>query len=240
MIKVYRTEPGPESLKDKGDRWEKDLLTQLQQDFYDKCYICGKRLDADGEVEHLLPVLGTQHPERKHQWRNLFWSCRHCNGIKSTRTGILDCCTSDPETFIRQKGDGTGKEGFQVEVEPLVPNHLEAEATANLIKECYCATNTAMRELICEKKRERLKDRIDTIDGALLTYVEMRDNNEDLTVQREILQGMVQLDREYAGFVRTEVRDYLDYCPELAVLLAITDEKKQSVDAGYDRTEVSV
>lgn len=240
MIRVYRTEPEPESLKDKGNRWEKDLLTRLQQDFHDKCYICGKRLDADGEVEHLLPVLGTQHPERKYQWSNLFWSCGHCNGIKSTRTGILDCCTYDPETYLRQKGDGTGEDGFQVEVEPLVPNHLEAEATAKLIKECYSATNTAMRELICEKKREKLKDRIDTIDGALLTYVEMRDNNEDLTVQREILQGMVQLDREYAGFVRTEVRDYLDYCPELAILLAITDEKKQSVDAGYDRTEVSV
>lgn len=240
MIKVYRTEPAPESLKNKGDRWEKDLLMRLQQDFHDKCYICGRRLDADGEVEHLLPVLGTQHPERKYQWRNLFWSCRHCNGIKATRSHILDCCTSNPETYIRQKGDGNGADGFEVAVEPLIPNHVEAAATAQLIKDCYSATNTAMRELICEKKREKLKEYIDTIDGALLDYVEMKDNNEDLTVQRKILQGLVQLDREYAGFVRTEVRDYLDCCPELAPLLTIADEQIQLEDAEHNRAEVAV
>ena len=240
MIKVFRTEPAPESLKDKGERWEKDLLIRLQRDFHDKCYICGKRLDADGEVEHLQPVLGKKHPERKHQWSNLFWSCGHCNGIKSTRANILNCCSLDPETYIRQKGDGTGEEGFQVEVEALNPDHPQAAATAKLIEDCYSSTTTPMRELICEKKREKLKECIDTIDGVLLDYVEMRDNNEDLTVQREILRGMVRLDREYAGFVRTEVRDYLDCCPELASILAIENEDAHTENEEHNRTEVSV
>lgn len=230
MIKNKRTKTPPPSLARRGAEWEDDLYDKLEHDFFDKCYICGKPIETDGEVEHLLPVLGNKHPERKYDWDNLFWSCRHCNGIKSNRVRIMDCCKKDPEKLIRQKGSGKDRKNFTVKVTAIDPQNDEAKATAKLISDCYTSERPARRRRNCEKKRISLKDKIDTIDGVLLEYIDMRIANKDVSAQLEILRGMVQLDQPYAGFVRTEVRDCLDCCPELEILLEIDKNSKHVVN----------
>lgn len=88
MIKIERSFPAPASLeieskKVSGSYSKPDVIKQLRQDFYDKCYICELKNLQDPQVEHLLPHKNGKFPNRKFDWNNLFWSCRHCNEIKN-------------------------------------------------------------------------------------------------------------------------------------------------------------
>ncbi len=70
MIKIERSFPAPASLKTEskkvsGSYSKPDVIKQLRQDFYDKCYICELKNLQDPQVEHLLPHKNGKFPERK-------------------------------------------------------------------------------------------------------------------------------------------------------------------------------
>lgn len=88
MVKVERSFPAPVSLaleaqKANGSYSKPDVVKQLKEDFHNKCYICELSDLQDAQVEHLLPHLDGKYPERKFDWNNLFWSCGHCNNVKT-------------------------------------------------------------------------------------------------------------------------------------------------------------
>jgi len=67
----------------------------LQKDFQNKCYICEDKDITNLNIEHFVPKsLGVDY---KFDWKNLFYSCRHCNSIKSddfntkSENEILNC-----------------------------------------------------------------------------------------------------------------------------------------------------
>ena len=80
----------------------------LKEIFHGKCYICENKAVTSYQIEHLVPHRGDK--TLKYDWKNLFWSCAHCNNIKSDKyEPILDCtkepvekcpyCGSDKVTF---------------------------------------------------------------------------------------------------------------------------------------------
>ena len=108
MVKVERTLPAPASLltesrKDNGNYALIDVVQQLRQDFHDKCYVCEMKNLQDPQIEHLLPHKNGKYKEREFDWKNLFWSCGHCNSVKNQKKyegRILDCCEVDPEKAL--------------------------------------------------------------------------------------------------------------------------------------------
>ena len=108
MVKIKRALTPPASLsvesqKSYGSYSERDVVRQLKEDSHDKCYICELKYLSDPEVEHLKPHYNRKRKELVLDWTNLFYSCRHCNLIKSALKyddKILDCCVVDPEEVM--------------------------------------------------------------------------------------------------------------------------------------------
>lgn len=256
MIRIKRTQPPPTSLAHqktlKSGKYNcDDVKNQLHHDFHGKCYICESLL-LDREVEHLLPHHDAKFPERenfadeeeyniaviywnrKFEWRNLFPACRHCNGLKGKQErNIIDCCKSNPERVIRQKMNAA-----RVFVTPNNPDDPYENETAALIQDCFMTTGS--QHLDADARKRRLKIAISVINRELEKYQDMKANGDDVAIQLEFLRQLVQADQEYAGFVRTEVRDCLDACPELSPLVAFDSEKAEIEKENHIRTEVSV
>jgi len=57
-----------------------EIVERLEDDFKNKCYICGEKEPKDINVEHFVAHEGNQG--LKLDWNNLFLSCTHCKNIK--------------------------------------------------------------------------------------------------------------------------------------------------------------
>ena len=95
MLFFEKSQPAPaclkiEKKKANGDYKCGDVLPRLKKDFKNKCYICEQKEPTSINVEHFIPHKGDS--ELKFSWDNLFWSCAHCNNIKSDKyNNILNC-----------------------------------------------------------------------------------------------------------------------------------------------------
>lgn len=84
-----------------------DVITQLKNDFFEKCYLCEAKLcDNEITIDHFMAHLGDTN--KKFNWANLFLCCRHCNNIKDSvynnsrakdNTNILDCTNSEDKVY---------------------------------------------------------------------------------------------------------------------------------------------
>ncbi|MCZ8089982.1 MAG: hypothetical protein O9282_04480 [Flavobacterium sp.] len=85
MINIAKSNNVPACLAQTSDH--KCCIEQVQEEFFHKCYICENKNLTDIETEHFNP-----DPTLRLDWNNLFYSCGHCNGIKSNKyTGMLNC-----------------------------------------------------------------------------------------------------------------------------------------------------
>lgn len=85
MINIAKSNNVPVCLIETKDH--KCCIEQVQQEFFHKCYICENKNLTDIETEHFNP-----NPAHRLDWYNLFYSCGHCNGIKSNKyQGMLNC-----------------------------------------------------------------------------------------------------------------------------------------------------
>lgn len=111
MFNATKTQPAPASLSARKQYDAADVIAQLRHDFYDKCYLCGDKINKDLRVEHFAPHLDGKYPDRKFDWNNLFLSCDHCNSIKSNSynhngKSIINPVTQKPEALIGHKVTG--------------------------------------------------------------------------------------------------------------------------------------
>lgn len=182
---------------------------QLKHDFHDKCYICGIKPVQDPEVEHLLPHKNGRFPERKFDWQNLFFSCRHCNSVKSQAKydeSVLDCCKRDPEMLI----DFMLK-GNSVSVNAKDDSDIEAVVTAELVNEVFNKMNTGMRIHKCQLRVDELLKEM----NALLDTLEKYQNNNHSTIIQRTLRGLLDRKSPFAEFKRYYIRVHPDMYPEL-------------------------
>lgn len=96
MMYFEKSQPAPACLaleKEKayGDYKCGDVLSRIQSDFRNKCYICESKEPVTINVEHFVPHEGDK--ALKFSWDNLFWACGHCNNIKSNRFKDIINCT---------------------------------------------------------------------------------------------------------------------------------------------------
>lgn len=216
MVKIKRSFPAPESLsieskKATGSYEKPDVVSRLQKDFYNKCYICELKDLQDPQVEHLLPHKNGRYIERKFDWNNLFWSCGHCNNIKNQQKydeGIIDCCRSDPEMrLIFQQKDGN------VAIYPKDPCDEEASKTADLIFEVFNLTNTGMRTYKSAMRYEELTKEMNLLYDNLQSY---RKNPGSRYVHRK-LKALLRRESAFAAFKRGYVRAHSKEFSELQI-----------------------
>lgn len=92
MINIVKSNDIPICLEQTKDH--KCCVEQVQKEFYHKCYICENKDFISIQTEHFDP-----NPALRLEWKNLFYSCGHCNGIKSNKyIGMLNC--TDFSTII--------------------------------------------------------------------------------------------------------------------------------------------
>lgn len=71
------------------------VYEQLKKDFYEKCYLCEDNEITTINIEHFEPHEGDLY--KKFEWKNLFYSCGHCNNIKSNKFFPLLDCTNESD-----------------------------------------------------------------------------------------------------------------------------------------------
>lgn len=100
MIQQKKSVVPPASLA-RGVKYnEDDVCQQLYEDHHGKCYLCEQPVGNLYEVEHLRSR--KFHPERTHDWNNLFLACTACNRKKGSRFDNLPDPLSTPlEEYIR-------------------------------------------------------------------------------------------------------------------------------------------
>ena len=212
MIRVHRSYPAPASLAEEekkayGSYNKPDVIKQLRNDFYDKCYICEIKPVTDPEVEHRLPHKNNTISGRKFDWGNLYWSCRHCNSVKNKAKyddGILDCCTCDPEEFLAHDIRNS-----IVYVNAIDSSNQEAVLTAELICESFNQKNSGIRIAACETRVDALKKEMSKLYTALARYKAKPESK----LNRKNLQVLLRREGAFAAFKRFYVKSHLkDYC----------------------------
>lgn len=213
MVKVERSYPSPPSLevekqKTNGRYSQKDVVNQLRNDFWDKCYLCEMKNLQDPEVEHLIPHKGIDL-ELKFDWNNLFLSCGHCNNVKNARkydSGIINCCNVDPESVLTFR-----YENGNVIINTKEKTDIIVANTAQLLDEIYNKTNTGLRVIKCQVRVNQLSSEMNELYKMLFEYEKQPD---DSLIRRKI-GVMLSRKSAFAAFKRQYVRDNIRLYPNL-------------------------
>lgn len=108
MIRVRKNSNVPSSLSKTSAYNGTDVLQQLENDHYKKCYLCERILCTEYQVEHHKSQ--ENHPQLRQDWNNLFWACGYCNGKKGNHfDNLLDPTTVNIEDEIMQVVDFSQK-----------------------------------------------------------------------------------------------------------------------------------
>jgi hypothetical protein len=84
MINIRKSDAIPVCLAQTKDHT--CCIEQIQKEFFHKCYLCENNNLTKIETDHFNP-----DKSLRLDWKNLFYSCGHCNGIKSNKfIGILN------------------------------------------------------------------------------------------------------------------------------------------------------
>ncbi len=101
MINIEKSQPAPDCLevekkKKNGTYRCEDTYKRIASDFFGKCYLCEYDKPSGINIEHFKPHYQGKNKDRKFDWNNLFFSCSHCNGIKtSSEIELLNCINPD-------------------------------------------------------------------------------------------------------------------------------------------------
>lgn len=179
MLFFKKSMPHPECLtieknKANGDYKCGDVLERLKNDFKNKCYLCECKEPKSINVEHFKPHKGNK--ELKFSWSNLFWSCAHCNNIKSDKyDNILNCIDKDENIENKLKYILNPFPFEQVEIEQI-DNSKKTEHTKKLLLEIYNGT-TPLKIIESANLRNSLLEEIKSFQDNLMDY--FKDTNDD-------------------------------------------------------------
>lgn len=214
MVKIERTYPPPASLcpengKPPTSYKKADVLEQLKKDFYGKCYLCNMGKVPDPQVEHLRAQ--TDDISLKFDWDNLFYSCSHCNLMKtkSDYKLILDCCKEDPEEFLV----------FSLkENDIFVESNSERQDilnTAKLLMAVYTNNDTPTRSIAIQVRLQMLQEEMNLFHRVLSKYRK----NPQLPRHKKVLSELLHRKSQFAAFKRAFMRRHLKSYQELEEFL---------------------
>lgn len=172
MLYFEKSQPAPECLEQEkrkaaGDYKCGEVLERIKDDFYNKCYICEDSHPHSINVEHFRPHKGDV--DLKFSWDNLFWSCAHCNNLKSDNfDDILDCTNRHDDIENKIRYDFKPFPFEKVKITPLntSPNVVN---TATLIESVFNGT-TKLKTIEASNIRDKLLKEIKEFQEYLLDY----------------------------------------------------------------------
>lgn len=209
MIYYTKSYPPPkcleiERMKASGNYSAGDVLERLRNDFKNKCYICGEKSPVSINVEHFRPH--KDNKDLKFDWKNLFWSCQHCNYTKSDKfTNILNCTDidSDIEMRIKTKMNPYPKEKVTIEPQDELPETIE---TADLLNAVFNGT-TVHKKLESNNLREKINTELGQFRDQIIIYYNEAYSHEDREKALREIRMHLNSGSSFTEFKRWIVRD---------------------------------
>lgn len=191
-----------------------EVNAALVEMFYGKCYICENKESTSCQIEHLVPH--RENIDLKYDWNNLFWSCAHCNNIKSDKyEPILDCTSQDIDKLIAFRKSGYFGIEEQLEFEMLSDSEA-VKNTVNLLYDVYYGT-TPQKKIEAKVIRKKLRNELHKFKEFVREYQEAEgEEKEDLLIW---IKKELKTSSAFTAFKRWLIRDNKEYYPDLAELL---------------------
>lgn len=160
----------------------------LKEMFHGKCYICENKAITSYQIEHLIPH--RENKELKYDWENLFWSCAHCNNIKSDKyEPILDCTKEKVERLIAFRKKGYFGTDETLEFVSLVEDSEAVKNTVSLLKDAYYGT-TPQKKIEARIIRKTLRKELAEFKEYVREYQEAEDEEEkedaEILIRKEL------------------------------------------------------
>ncbi len=208
MLFFEKSQPAPvclahEQTKASGDYKCGDVLTRLQADFKNKCYICEAQPTAIN-VEHFRPHKGDRH--LMFDWNNLYWAGVHCNNTKLAEyTNILDCTNPNDriEERIRYFCESFPKEIITVEVLDDNPRTI---ATGELILAVLNGV-TPLKRLESANLRSQILEEVSNFLEKIDNYRRSVDESQEKAYLLRKIKAHLQADSPFTSFKRWIIRD---------------------------------
>lgn len=144
-----------------------DVLLAIKDDFKNKCYLCEWKQPTSINVEHFIPHKGNKN--LKFDWKNLFWSCYHCNITKSDKfTNILNCTifSDKVDKKIKYKINTFPFGNVEIEIVEISPKVTE---TVKLLNAVYNGS-TPLKNIESENLRDAIREEIDRFRTSLIKF----------------------------------------------------------------------
>lgn len=189
MIRVRKNITAPKSLSTTKKYDGEDVLRQLEEDHYKKCYLCERHLTTDFEVEHFKSQ--DNNSDLRQNWNNLFWSCTYCNPKKGNRfDDILNPTKVNIEDEIRQTiAFGEKKACF----EPIKETE-EHRNTCKLLLNIHNGTGR-LRTKKEENFFEYMVGKMNNFYSLINQYL-----NNPTDYNCNLVKEKLQIDKEFLGF----------------------------------------
>jgi hypothetical protein len=209
MVYFEKTQPAPlfldiEKAKANGDYKCSNVLDAIKIDFKNKCYICENKEPITINVEHFRPHKGNK--DLKFDWNNLFWSCGHCNNIKSDDYIDLINCTDLAENIENR---------VKIYIRPFPKEKVIIEAidhnpstitTANLLNAVYNGT-TKLKTIESSNLRNSILAEIKDFQKYLFLYFEDGYTEEDKNLFLAHIKKHLSKSSNFTAFKRTIIRE---------------------------------
>lgn len=200
---------GIERLKPTGGNYREPTIIQaIKDDFFDKCYICESKGLTSINIEHFAPHRDIDMI-RKYNWSNLFWSCSHCNTIKSSNyDGQLLNCTireHNVDTIIKYELNNVANRNEDKIVISSTNNDIKTLNTVELLNKVYKGT-TDLNKHHSSAIRNKIFDEIFTFKASLDKYI-MMDDDYELEVHLTYIKRGLSNKSPYSAFKRSIIRN---------------------------------
>lgn len=207
MIRVRKCGTIPRSLEETAAYGNEDVVRQLAEDQYGKCYICERHLAADFEIEHLRG----RSSELSRRWDNLFLACNYCNKKKSNRYhNILNPLSVNVEEEITQEIDYLGK----LAVFTCTHGSPEHDETVKLLDLIFNGTRKGLRTYREERFFEYAMSVINRFYNLVTEYLFSSDAQSEILIREELMP-----DKEFLGFkfhiVKSSPVLYKAFCQDM-------------------------
>lgn len=229
MVYFNKTYPEPTSLSVenkkglRGDYKKADVTDQLKKDFHDKCYICESKHITAINVEHFEPH-EKKDMIKRFNWSNLFWSCSHCNGIKSNiYKNLLNCTVKEDKVDERIKYDTNFKASSPKDkvVIEAISNDTQTLITVELLQLVYKGDSTVgtpknvtdLREHQAGALRQKLFDELLKFKNHIDAYYVTDDEDTKQDRLSAIIRDLSNHSK-FTAFKRYIVRNDPDYLSE--------------------------
>ena len=182
-----------------------EVITALQETFHNKCYLCENKNATEWEIEHLVPHKGNL--DLKFNWKNLFWSCGHCNHIKGNKfTPILDCTKFEVDEIIsfRKLGYFGKEESLHFEKVADYPDNIEIQTTCDLLQRIYYG-NTLQEQAGAKILRHEIRTELSKFKNYIRDYNDA--TGEDKKDLFYAIRNELKSNSSFAAFKRWIVRD---------------------------------